>query len=448
MAKLQSGVSPAFSNGQTLSATDLNNHVTGASPLPDFIAQQTELTSPATGDELLINDIDGGAVKKITVAKLAENLPATRVADLEVQNDAEIIGKLQVNGNSTFGNASSDTATFNAAALFGAAATFNGDTTLNGEFSANNDATLGQAAVTGTYTRVTTTITVTKAAHGLTTGNSRWFVIQNNTALSGTYSVTVTGTDTFTITVTDSGAASGNVSWYERTTTIQSTLAGSIQGDIAANLKTVELGAGDEFLFKDVSDSNKLRSTPGGLIKAWAKIDLNPTTISGTVTRASGSTTATITKADHGLRVGDVIYTQNGIATGWYAVATVVSSSVFTVITAATTQIPSSGPAPTINWYQHEILAGNNVYCAFGHPTDRAIQVSFTNKPPSATSYIVSGNCWGNFSNTMYPLQTNYVSYLNASLYQTVNGFGFWLNGSAGGGVSTTTGQADFFALW
>lgn len=48
----------------------------------------------------------------------------------------------------------------------------------------------------------------------------------------------------------------------------------------------------------------------------------------------------------------------------------------------------------------------------------------------------------------MYPLQTNYVSYLNQSLYQTANGFGFWLNGSAGGGVSTTTGQADFFALW
>lgn len=448
MAKLQSGVSPAFSNGQTLSATDLNNHVTGASPLPDFIAQQTELTSPATGDELLINDIDGGAVKKITVATLAAKLPATTASSLAVSTNAAVTENLTVGGNTTLGDSASDTATINAAATFGAAATFSGATTLNGAISANNDATLGQAAVTGTYTRVTTTLTVTKVAHGLTTGNTRWFVIQNNTALSGTYSVTVTGTDTFTITVTDSGAASGNVSWYERTTTVQSTLAGSIQGDIAANLKTVELGSGDEFLFKDVSDSNKLRSTPGGLIKAWAKINLNPTTILGTVTRASGSYTATITKSAHGLRVGDVIYTQNGIATGWYAVKTVVSSSVFTVETAANTQIPSSGPAPTINWYQHEILAGNNVYCAFGHPTDRAIQVSFTNKPPSATSYIVSGNCWGNFTNTMYPIQTNYVSYLNASLYQTVNGFGFWLNGSAGGGVSTTTGQADFFALW
>ena len=444
MAKLHSGVSPAFSNGQTLSATDLNNHVTGASPLPDFIAQQTELTSPATGDELLINDIDGGAVKKITVAKLAENLPATTVSSLTVSTNAAVTGNLTVGGNTTLGDSASDTATINAAATFGAAATFSGDTTLNGEINANNDATLGQAAVTGTYTRVTTTITVTKAAHGLTTGNSRWFVIQNNTALSGTYSVTVTGTDTFTITVTDSGAASGNVSWYERTTTIQSTLAGSIQGDIAANLKTVELGSGDEFLFKDVSDSNKLRSTPGGLIKAWAKINLSYTTIFGTVTRASGSNTATITKADHGLRVGDVIYTQNGIANGWYAVTTVVSSSVFTVTTAATTAVTNQ----TINWYQHEILAGTNVYCAFGRPDLRAIQVSFTNKPPSYISYIVSGTCWGDFPNTMYPLQTNYVSYLNQSLYQTANGFGFWLNGSAGGGVSTTTGQADFFALW
>lgn len=446
MAKLQSGVSPAFSNGQTLSATDLNNHVTGASPLPDFIAQQTELTSPATGDELLINDIDGGAVKKITVAKLAENLPATRVADLEVQNDAEIIGKLQVNGNSTFGNASSDTATFNAAATFGAVATFNGASTLNGAISANNDATLGQALVSESYTRSGTTITVPKTAHGLTTGNSRWFNIQNNTALSGTYSVTVLSVDSFTITVADSGATSGTISWYERTTTVQSTLAGSIQGDIAANLKTVELGAGDEFLFKDVSDSNKLRSTTGGLIKAWANIDANFTTISGTYNRTSGSTTMTITRSAHGFRVNDVAwFSGTGLTAGWYSIATVVSSSVFTIVTPTTTAQTNAA----ISWFQHNLLAGTNVYSAYGKDTARVIHVNFTNKPPSADAYIVmlSAVKFTSSTNLFTPQVNNIVSNVPSSIMKTVNGFAF-VSYDTGGIVTSTSGEFHVQSIW
>ena len=445
MAKLQSGVSPAFSNGQTLSATDLNNHVTGASPLPDFIAQQTELTSPATDDELLINDIDGGAVKKITVAKLAENLPATRVTDLEVRNDAEIIGKLQVNGDSTIGNASSDTATFNAAATFGAAATFSGAATLNGAISANNDATLGQVAVTGTYTRVTTTITVTKAAHGLTTGNSRWFVIQNNTALSGTYSVTVTGTDTFTITVTDSGATSGNVSWYERTTTIQSTLAGSIQGDIAANLKTVEQGSSDEFLLKDTSDSNKLRTTKGSIIKAWANISADYATINGSLTR-SGSTTATITGVTHNLRVNDVLYLSavGTFAAGWYSVATVTNSTTFTVVTTS-----SSAASGTVSWFRHALRAGTNVYSAYGRDTVRVIHVNFTDKPPSADAYIVTLSAvkFTSSSNLLPPQVNNIVGYVPSSIMKTVNGFAF-VSYDTGGIVTDTSGEFHVQSIW
>jgi hypothetical protein len=445
MAKLQSGVSP-FSNGQTLSATDLNNHVTGASPLPDFIAQQTELTSPATGDELLINDIDGGAVKKITVATLAAKLPATTASSLAVSTNAAVTENLTVGGNTTLGDSASDTATINAAATFGAAATFSGATTLNGAISANNDATLGQAAVSGTYTRVTTTLTVTKAAHGLTTGNTRWFVIQNNTALSGTYSVTVTGTDTFTITVTDSGAASGNVSWYERTTTVQSTLAGSIQGDIAANLKTVELGSGDEFLFKDVSDSNKLRSTPGGLIKAWANIDANFTTISGTYNRTSGSTTMTITRSAHGFRVNDVAwFSGTGLTAGWYSIATVVSSSVFTIVTPTTTAQTNAA----ISWFQHSLLAGTNVYSAYGRDTARVIHVNFTNKPPSADAYIVmlSAVKFTSSTNLFTPQVNNIVSNVPSSIMKTVNGFAF-VSYDTGGIVTSTSGEFHVQSIW
>lgn len=445
MAKLQSGVSP-FSTGQVLSANDLNNHVTGASPLPDFIAQQTELTTPAIGDELLINDIDGSAVKKITLGNLALGLPATRVSELQVQTNAAVTGNLTVGGTTTLGDSASDTATVNAAATFGAAATFSGATTLNGAISVNNDATLGQAAVTGPYTRVTTTITVTKVAHGLTTGNSRWFVIQNNTALSGTYSVTVTGTDTFTITVTDSGATSGTISWYERTTTVQSTLAGSIQGEIAANLKTVEQGSSDEFLLKDTSDSNKLRTTQGSIIKAWANISADYATISGSLTR-SGSTTATITTGvAHNLRVNDVLYlTAVGtFAAGWYSVATVTNSTTFTVATAS-----SSAASGTVSWFRHNLRAGTNVYSAYGRNTVRVIHVNFTNKPPSADDYIVTLSAvkFTSNSNLLPPQVNNIVGYVPSDIMKTVNGFAF-VSYDTGGIVTDTSGEFHVQSIW
>lgn len=446
MAKLQSGVSPAFSNGQTLSATDLNNHVTGASPLPDFIAQQTELTSPATDDELLINDIDGGAVKKITVATLAGNLPATTASSLAVSTNAAVTGNLTVGGNTTLGDSASDTATINAAATFGAAATFSGAATLNGAISANNDATLGQVAVTGTYTRVTTTITVTKAAHGLTTGNSRWFIIENNTALSGTYSVTVTGTDTFTITVTDSGAASGNVSWYERTTTVQSTLAGSIQGDIAANLKTVEQGSSDEFLLKDTSDSNKLRTTQGSIIKAWANISANFTTVSGAYNRAEGFTTMTATITAHGFRVGDVAYfSGSGFTAGWYSIVSVINANSFTIQTSATT----SANLLAINCYRHTLLSGNNVYSAYGVDSERIIHVNFTNKPPSADAYAVNlaAAKFTSSSNILPPQINNIASKIPSTILKTVNGFAF-VTYTTSAILTSTSGEFHVQSIW
>lgn len=445
MPRLQSGVTPAFSNGQTLNASDLNNHVTGASPLPDFIGLQDSLTTPASDDEFLINDISGAAVKKVTLANLAGNLPATTASELTVSTNAQVTGNLTVNGNTTIGNADTDTATFNAVTTFGGNVTSNGAATLNGATTVNNNTTLGQAVVSGTYSRATTTLTVTKTAHGLTTGNTRWFNIENNTTLSGSYSVTVLGVDTFTITVTDSGATSGNVSWYERTMIIQSTLSGTLQGNISSNFKSVELGAGDEFLIKDVSDSNRIKTSVGGLIKAWAKIDLNYYTLTGLVERTFPSSTATINLANHNLRVGDVIYTTGGITSGWYQVHFVINSSSFQVLTGATTTVSAQ-----INLYRHNIIAGSNVHCAYGRNNVRAIQVSFINKPPAYNSYANSFNLWGNFGgSTMYPVQTTQqATYLDTAYYRTANGFGFWLNDSGGGGTSVTAGDVDFFSLW
>jgi hypothetical protein len=138
MARLQSGVSP-FTTGQTLTASDLNNHVTGASPLPDFIGLQTALTTPVTGDEFLVNDIDGGAVKKVTLANIASNMPDTTVASLTVTTNATVTGNATVDGNTTIGSNSSDTLTVNATPSFGAAATFNGNVTANANVTLGSD---------------------------------------------------------------------------------------------------------------------------------------------------------------------------------------------------------------------------------------------------------------------------------------------------------------------
>jgi hypothetical protein len=68
-------------------------------------------------------------------------------------------------------------------------------------------------SVAGTYARTTTTATITSVAHGLTTG--QWVYLDWDLA-DNPYQVTVTGTNTFTVTVANSGAASGNVTIWDR----------------------------------------------------------------------------------------------------------------------------------------------------------------------------------------------------------------------------------------
>jgi hypothetical protein len=63
----------------------------------------------------------------------------------------------------------------------------------------------------GTYARSGTTVTVTRTAHGLTTGQFATLDFTTGTATDGTYAVTVTDANTFTVTDTVSGTTSGNV---------------------------------------------------------------------------------------------------------------------------------------------------------------------------------------------------------------------------------------------
>ena len=70
-------------------------------------------------------------------------------------------------------------------------------------------------SVAATYTRATTTVTVTYAAHGLFTNQWVYLDFTSGGALDGVYQVTVTGVDTFTVTTVASGTiATSNVTAY------------------------------------------------------------------------------------------------------------------------------------------------------------------------------------------------------------------------------------------
>lgn len=67
--------------------------------------------------------------------------------------------------------------------------------------------------VDGTYTRSTTTATITAANHGLSTG--QWAYLDWDLT-DNPYQVTVVDANTFTVTVPNSGATSGNVTVWNR----------------------------------------------------------------------------------------------------------------------------------------------------------------------------------------------------------------------------------------
>ena len=430
-----------FSNGNVLSASALTNHVIEAKPLATFISGQDAIATPAPADEFLIATAGASPAKKVTFTNLAANLPTgTSAASLAVTGATTLTGALTANGNTILGDASTDTLTVNATSSFGNPVTVSSDTTL------------GTAAIaSATWARTTTALTVTKTAHGLTTGNTRYLVFTGTTpvtssVLNGTYTVTVSNADVFTITVADAGDTVGTVTWYEKTLTLNSTAAGSLQGNLSVNVASVELGTGDEFLVKDVSDSNRVKTTVGALIKAWANIDANPVTVSATYGRTLGSQTMSVTKTAHGFRVDDAAYfTGTGFTAGWYSVTSVQNANNFQIVT-ATTSLQSN---VAINWYQHTLLASNNVHSAYGKDSSRVIRVNFSNKPPSADAYILNLSAvnFTTSSNLFTPQVNNVASNVPSNVLKTVSGFAFVSYDTAS--ISTrTSGEFHFQSIW
>jgi hypothetical protein len=93
-----------------------------------------------------------------------------------------------------------------------------GSTILGGQFN----------GVNSTYTRTTSTVTVTSVAHGLLTGASIYCDFTSGGALDGYYTITVTTADAFTLTTVASGAIGTSNLTYYRGWSNQSTTGASV----------------------------------------------------------------------------------------------------------------------------------------------------------------------------------------------------------------------------
>lgn len=428
-----------FADGNVLSASALTNHVVNATPLATFISAQGAITSPLPADEILIATSGSADAKKITLSNLAAHLPTgTTAVDLAVTGATTLTGALTANGNTILGDTSADTLTVNATSTFGQPVTV------------SSDSTLGTAAVTGTWARSSTTITVTKTAHGLTAGNSRYFVFTGTSStpiasnvLNGTYSVVTAATDTFTITVAAVGDVVGDITWYEKSLTLNSTLTGALQGNIPVNVANVEQATGDEYLIRDSSDSNRLKTVSIFGVKAYGNIPgVLPTATSLSISKVSGVTTITLTS--HGLSVGDVLWIDaaTGVAAAWYNVTEVPTANTFRI------SAGSGSATSTSNCYRLDVTGCGNVSSAFARSTTQsAMQINFIKKPSSA-NYALNFSWSAGDSLIYYAVNSSGTSYLDANFIKTVNGFGLRTYRSDGTASLVASGTMNFSVLW
>ena len=118
----------AFSDGDTVTATKLNNITGNASIQTEAITNRSaETTVDQANDLLLMYDASATALKKVTLSNVikagtASNFPVTGNATiggtLAVTGNQTNTANLTVNGNTTLGDASSDTLTVNATPTF------------------------------------------------------------------------------------------------------------------------------------------------------------------------------------------------------------------------------------------------------------------------------------------------------------------------------------------
>jgi hypothetical protein len=205
---------------------------------------------------------------------------------------------------------------------------------------------LGGPTVNGaSWTRVTTTATVTSVAHGLSTNDIIYVPVSSDlTAIViSAKTITVTGVDTFTFTCVNGGAASGTLSFYRQTSGVLCTIAASAAANIvklqrcyvtkmrtntglisvdnsSKNITIESCGTSlDSFfhapapvslntIMRQVGGRNSIAASTGVYGKHWFdnyQDGIPPNTASQSWTRST--TTATVTSNSHGFVTGTLI---------------------------------------------------------------------------------------------------------------------------------------------
>ena len=138
----------SFSDGDTVTATKLNNIQANASIQPEAITNRTaETTVDQANDLLLMYDASATALKKVSPSNL---IKAGTASDFPITGNATVGGTLGVTGNASLagtlgvtGNVSVNTNKFNVTAA-------SGNTSIAGTLGVSGDATLsGNLSVTG-----------------------------------------------------------------------------------------------------------------------------------------------------------------------------------------------------------------------------------------------------------------------------------------------------------
>ena len=164
----------AFSDGDTVTATKLNNITANAAIQTEAITNRSaETTVDQANDLLLMYDASATALKKVTLSNV---IKAGTASNFPVTGNATIGGTLGVTGASTL----SDTISATKASGTGLAVTSNA--TIGGTLGVTGASTLANTAVLGTL-GVSDTISATKS-----TGTG--LAVTNNATVGGTLAVT------------------------------------------------------------------------------------------------------------------------------------------------------------------------------------------------------------------------------------------------------------------
>lgn len=281
----------------------------------------------------------------------------------------------------------------------------------NGIATAYTRTANGSEATSATYARAGATVTITKTAHGLVVGDVVEVDFITGGALSGIYAVaTVPTADTFTITTAASGTIAGGsicafaampafasvAATYARTgTTVtvskaahglavgDSVLCDFTSGGALDDVYTVaSVPDADSFTFATVASG----TIAGGSTMTFVKLT-EFASVAATYARSAG--TVTITKANHGLVVGEWIradFTSGTATDGVYKIATVPTANTFTITGAGTGTIAAGA---TLNYYHRS--AHGSYYRSGTTVTVTAIAHGYTVGTILAVDFITGG---------------------------------------------------------